>query len=74
MLVLAIDGAEVPTRPETAKGRRPGRKKVRAKRARWTGEWQEAKGFRCDLLADDRIVQVSSWPQGQTDEEAAEAL
>jgi hypothetical protein len=74
MLVLAIDGADVPTRPETAKGRRPGRKKVRAKRARWTGEWREAKGFRCYLLADERIVQVLSWHQVQTDEEAAEAL
>ncbi len=74
ILVLAIDGAGVPTRPETAKGRRPGRKKVRAKRARWTGEWREAKGFRFYLLADDRIVQVLSWHQVQTDEEAAEAL
>jgi hypothetical protein len=46
LMVLAIDGAAVPTRPETAKGRRPGRKKARAKRARWTGEWREAKGFR----------------------------
>jgi hypothetical protein len=69
ILVLAIDGADVPTRPETAKGRRPGRK-----RARWTGEWREAKGFRFYLLADDRIVQVLSWHQVQTDEEAAEAL
>jgi hypothetical protein len=74
IMVLAIDGAEVPTRPETAKGRRPGRKKARAKRARWTGEWREAKGFRFYLLADDRIVQVLSWHQVQTDEEAAEAL
>jgi Uncharacterised protein family (UPF0236) len=74
ILVLAIDGAEVPTRPETAKGRRPGRKKARAKRARWTGEWREAEGFRFSLLADDRIVQVLSWHQVQTDEEAAEAL
>jgi hypothetical protein len=74
ILVLAIDGAEVPTRPETAKGRRPGGKKGRAKRARWTGEWREAKGFRFYLLADDRIVQVLSWHQVQTDEEAAEAL
>jgi hypothetical protein len=72
--VLAIDGADVPTRPETAKGRRPGRKQIRAKRARWTGEWREAKGFRFYLLADDRIVQVLSWHQVQTDEEAAEAL
>ncbi len=74
ILVLAIDGADVPTRPERAKGRRFGRKKVRAKRARWTGEWREAKGFRFYLLADDRIVQVLSWHQVQTDEEAAEAL
>jgi hypothetical protein len=74
ILVLAIDGADVPTRPGTAKGRRPGRKKARAKRARWTGEWREANGYRFDLLADDRIVQVLSWHPGQTDAEAAEAL
>jgi hypothetical protein len=74
ILVLAIDGAAVPTRPATAQGRRPGRKKVRAKRARWTGEWREAKGFRFYLLADDRIIQVLSWHQVQTDEEVAEAL
>jgi hypothetical protein len=46
ILVLALDGADVPTRPETAKGRRPGRRHRRAKRARWTGAWREAKGFR----------------------------
>lgn len=74
ILVLAIDGAAVPTRPETAKGRRPGRKNARAKRARWTGEWREAKGFRFYLLVDDRMVQVLSWHQVQTDAEAAEAL
>jgi hypothetical protein len=74
ILVLAIDGADVPTRPETAKGRRPRRQNVRAKRAHWTGEWREAKGFRFYLIADDRIVQVLSWHQIQTDEEAAEAL
>jgi hypothetical protein len=74
ILALAIDGADVPTRPETAAGRRPVRKKARAKRARWTGEWREAKGFRFYLLADDRIVQVLSWHQIHTDEEAAEAL
>jgi hypothetical protein len=44
--VLAIDGAELPTRPDEAKGHRPGRKKHRAKRARWQGQWREAKGFR----------------------------
>ena len=66
ILVLASDGAEVPTRPETAKGRRPGRKKVRAKRARGTGAWREAPGVRIDWLADERIVQVLSWAPGPT--------
>ena len=33
-----------------------------------------SKGFRFYLLADDRIVQVPSWHQIHTDEEAAEAL
>lgn len=74
IMVLAIDGADVPTRPESAQGHRQGRKKVRVKRARWTGEWREAKGFRFYLLADDRIVQVLSWHQVQTDEEVAQAL
>jgi hypothetical protein len=74
ILVLAIDGADVPTRPETAKGRRPGRKKGRAKRARWTGEWREAKGFRFYLIDDERIIHVLSWHQVQTEEEAATAL
>jgi hypothetical protein len=44
ILVLAIDGADVPTRPETAKGQRPGRTKVRAKRARWTGRGAKLQG------------------------------
>jgi hypothetical protein len=74
MLVLATDGAAVPTRPEAAKGRRPGRKKTRAQRARWTGEWREATGFRCYLLADDRIIQVLSWHQVHTDAAIAAAL
>jgi hypothetical protein len=74
ILALAIDGAEVPTRPETANGRRPGRKQARAKRARWTGAWREANGCRFYLLADDRIVQVLSWHQVHTDDEAADAL
>ena len=71
--MLAIAGAEVPTRPATARGRRPGRQNARAKRARWTGEWRDAKGCRFSLRAADRLVQVLSWPQGQTDAEAAAA-
>jgi hypothetical protein len=74
ILVLALDGADVPTRPETAKGRRPGRRHQRAKRARWTGEWREAKGFRFYLIDDERIVHVLSWHQVQTDEDVGEAL
>jgi hypothetical protein len=74
ILVLAMDGAAVPTRPETAQGRRPGRQTVRAQRGRWTGEWREATGFRCALIADDRIVQVVSWHPVHPDDEAADAL
>jgi uncharacterized protein (DUF1499 family) len=72
--VLAIDGAELPTRPEEAKGHRPGRKKQRAKRARWQGQWREAKGFRFYLVDDDRIVHVLSWHQIQDHEELFAAL
>ena len=74
ILVLAIEGAYVPTRPERAKGRRPGRKKQRAKRARWQGEWREAKGFRFYLVDNERIVHVLSWHQIGEDEELFAAL
>jgi hypothetical protein len=74
ILVLAIDGADVPTRPESAKGRRPGRKKKRAKRARWKGQWREAKGFRFYLVDRKRIVHLLSWHQVQSDKDLGEAL
>jgi hypothetical protein len=74
VLVLAIDGADVPTRPQTAKGRRSGRRHQRATRARWTGEWREAKGFRFYLVAGGRIVHVLSWHQVQTEAELGAAL
>jgi transposase InsO family protein len=74
ILVLAIDGADVPTRPEAARGRRRGRKRQRAKRARWTGQWREAKGFRYYLVDDDRIVHLPSWHQIQDDEALFAAL
>lgn len=74
IVVLAIDGADVPTRPESAKGKRPGRKKVRARRARWKGEYRQAKGFRFFLVDDDRIVQLLSWHQLQSEEELGQAL
>jgi hypothetical protein len=74
IMVLAIDGAHVPTRPEEAKGTRSGRKKQRARRALWKGQWQEAKGFRLYLVEGERIVHIASWHQIQTNEELAEAL
>jgi hypothetical protein len=74
LLVMALDGTYVPIRPETARGSRPGRKRQRAKRARWQGEWHEAKGFRCYLVAGDRIVHLLSWHQVQSQEELFTAL
>jgi len=74
VLVLGIDGAYVPSRPESARGRRPGQARYRARRARWCHEWREAKGFRFYLLDGDRIVHVLSWHQVQTEHDVGEAL
>jgi hypothetical protein len=74
VLVLGIDGAYVPTRPESARGRRPGQGRSRAKRALWHGQWRDAKGFRFYLLDGDRIVHVLSWHQVQNEEQLGEAL
>src|SRR5512134_184816 len=74
VLVLGMDGASVPSRPESARGRRPGQARCWARRARWRHEWREAKGFRFYLLDGERIVQVLSWHQVQTEEELGEAL
>ncbi len=74
IMVLAIDGAMVPTRPEESREGRKGRKLIRAKRAQWRGEWREAKGFRFYLTDCSRIEHVLSWHQVCTDEELATAL
>ena len=74
VLVLGIDGAYVPSRPESARGRRPGHACHRARRARGRHEWREAKGLRFSLLDGERIVHVLSWPQVPTEEELGEAL
>jgi hypothetical protein len=71
---LASEGAFVPTRPAPAKGPAPGRGRTRANRAGWQGEWKAAKGGRFYLVDQERLVHVLSWPQVQTDEQAAEAL
>ncbi len=73
-MVLATDGAHVPTRPGRAKGKRRGRKKVRAKRANWEGEWKEAKGFRFYLVDGDRIEHILSWHQVQSNKTLKESL
>jgi hypothetical protein len=71
VLVLGIDGAYAPSRPESARGHRPGQARHRA---RWRYEWCEAKGFRFYLLDGERIVHVLSWHQVQTEGDLAEAL
>jgi hypothetical protein len=74
VLVLGIDGAYVPTRPDSARGRRPGHGRHRAKRARWKGQWREAKGLRLYLLEGERIAHVLSWHQVQTEAQLGDAL
>jgi hypothetical protein len=74
VMVLAIDGAFVPTRPEQAKGQAAGRRRTRAGRTGWQGEWKEAKGFRFSLVDKARIVHVLSWYQVGSDEDVGAAL
>jgi len=74
VMVLGIDGAYVPTRPDSAREPREGQRHKRAKRARWRGQWRDAKGFRLYLLDGDRIVHLLSWHQVQTEEQLGEAL
>jgi len=52
----------VPTRPESAWGRRPGQGRQRAKRALWPASGV-AKGLRLSLMDGDRIVHVRRWHQ-----------
>jgi hypothetical protein len=74
VLVLGIDGAYVPTRPESARQRQSGQGRCRARRASWRGQWREAKGFRFYLINDERIVHVLSWHQVQNEEQLGDAL
>lgn len=64
IVVVAADGAHVPTRPQQA-----GRAKKRG-----PGEWREAKGFRIYLLGQERITQIMSWHEIANEEEFGEAL
>jgi hypothetical protein len=74
VVVLGIDGAFVPTRPDSARQRRPGRRGKRAKRALWRGQWRDAQGFRFDLLEGDPIVHLLSWHQVPNEEPLGAAL
>lgn len=74
VLGLGIAGAYVPSRPASARGRRPGQARQRARRARWRHEWREAKGFRFYLLDGERIVHVLSWHQVYSEDEMGKAL
>ena len=74
VLVLGIDGAYVPSRPESARGRRPGQGRYRARRAQWRHAWYEAKGLRFYLLDEERIVHLLSWHQVQSEDDLAKAL
>ena len=71
IVVLAIDAAEVPSRPQNAKGTRPGRKKSRARRRGWQGEYREAKGFRFYLVDDERIVHFDLLAPARADTRSA---
>jgi len=61
VLMIAVDGAHTPVRPEPS--RRSGK--------RGKGEWREAKGVRLYLLDSDRIEHLLSWHQVSTDQELA---
>ena len=72
--VLGMEGAYVPSRPESARGRRPGQARHRAHRARWQHEWREAKGGRFSLLDGERIVHGLSGHQVDNEQDVGKAL
>jgi len=74
VVVRGLEGALVPTRPESARGRRPGQRCQRAKRPRWPGAWREAKGWRWSRIAAGRMVPLRRGHPVQTEAERGEAL
>jgi hypothetical protein len=74
VVVVGIDGAFAPTRPESARGQRSGQRRQRARRPPWKGQWREVKGFRFYLVDGERIVHLLSWHQVQNETELGEAL
>src|SRR5947209_18357921 len=74
VVVLGIDGASVPTRPDSARERRSGRCHSRARRASWRGQWRDAKGLRFSLLDEEHIVHLRSWHQVHNEAQLGKAL
>ena len=64
VMMLAIDGAHAPTRPEPSPW----------KGERGRGEYKEVKGFRLYLVDADEIVHLISWHQVQDEEEFSRGL
>lgn len=64
ILMIGLDGAHAPTRPEPSP-----RKGKRGK-----GDWQEVKGFRLYLIDGERISHLISWHQIKEDKELAADL
>jgi hypothetical protein len=63
ILVVASDGAHLPTRA-----------KARRSEKRGKGRWQEAKGFRVYLLGKKRIIHIASWHQIQNEDQFGKDL
>jgi len=64
ILMIGVDGASAPTRPEPSS-----RKGKRGK-----GKWLEVKGFRLYLLDNQRIIHLISWHQIKSDKQLASDL
>ena len=63
ILIVASDGAHLPTRPKAKRNEKRGK-----------GQWQEAKGFRIYLLGDEHIIHIASWHQIQNEAQFGEDL
>ena len=63
ILIVASDGAHLPTRPKAKRNEKRGK-----------GQWQEAKGFRIYLLGDERIIHIASWHQIQDESQFGKDL
>jgi len=73
VVVLGLDGAYGPPRPDSARAPQEGRRPTRATRARWRGQWRDATGWRFSRLDGARLVHGRRGPQGQNDAQRGEA-